>query len=409
MDNSCRSTLTSLSFRPLPLIVAMSLAINGVLPAAAFEQPYRVADDAMPASPAPGPQATPPAAQTSGAPPAFSDRAVQENMFWESAQRSNTAADYKAYLDAFPNGIYAPLAKNRITAIGVAPVAATTAALSPPPPPGFPSAFGPPPATVTPEALKAEVGTVETEQALNMGPPQRMELQQRLAALSLYNGPIDGDFGPGVRSAIAEWQKRHSVAPTGEIGQLELAVLRVESEANFQQMAVEPPTPIGPRPTYLAPRPVHVYHSAPSYAAPAALGILGGLALGILGSKLGGKGGEKVTTSAINAFFQIFPPRQTQGAQLRHRGLGAHSQGKSAPAASARLAWPPATKLASDGARAFARAIPAHLTQPIFQRQRRPHGRVVGRRHRIVARAASTSRDITPASFQGRPRGAATI
>jgi len=294
MGNSCSSTLTSLSFRPLPLIVAMSLAINGALPAVASEQRYRIADDAMPAAPAPGPQApqpaTPSAAQPPGASPEVSDRAAQENMFWESAQRSNTPADYKAYLDAFPNGIYVPLAKNRIAAIGVAPVAAAPAAIAPPPPPGIPSAFGPSPATVTPEALKAEVGTVETEQALNIGPPQRMELQQRLAALSLYNGPIDGDLGPGVRSAIAEWQKRHSVASTGEIGPLERAVLRVESEANFQQMAVEPPAPVGPRPVYLAPRPVHVYHSAPSYAAPAALGILGGLAL-ILGSKLGGKGG----------------------------------------------------------------------------------------------------------------------
>ena len=42
------------------------------------------------------------------------ERQSREELFWESAQRSNLLADYEAYLDAFPNGFFAQMAKNRI-------------------------------------------------------------------------------------------------------------------------------------------------------------------------------------------------------------------------------------------------------------------------------------------------------
>jgi hypothetical protein len=319
MTNFGSTAYRSWSFRPLSLTVAISLAINGALPAALADtgkraasatdanrfsnavrrdaprdavdsltpgRTFDVADDAAPA-------AAPPQNAPAASSPALSDKAAQENMFWDSAQRSNSAADYKAYLDAYPNGLYAPLAKNRIAALSAAPQPAPVQAMAPQAPPTIPSAFGPPPAPVAPEALKTEIGTVATEEALNMGPPQRMELQQRLSALGLYNGPIDGDLGPGVRAAIVEWQKRHDAAPTGEIGPLQLAVLRAESESAFQQMAMAPrPGPVYiAHPVYPVRRFVRPYEPAPNYAAPAVLGALGGLAIGLLGARLGGKFG----------------------------------------------------------------------------------------------------------------------
>ena len=213
-----------------------------------------------------------PAASAALANPA---KAAQEDTFWESAQRSNTPADYQAYLAAFPNGLYAQMAKNRIASLNAGPQ------------PGPGGGQGPlglaalPPAS--PEALKAEVGTVETEQALNLGPPGRIEIQQRLSALGIYAGPFDGDLGPGTRGAIAEWQRRHEATPTGELGPLELAALRSESEAAYQHLLA---TLAAPRPVVY---PVHHYVYVHDEAAP--LGLLGGLALGILGARLGGHGG----------------------------------------------------------------------------------------------------------------------
>jgi peptidoglycan hydrolase-like protein with peptidoglycan-binding domain len=304
--------------------------------------------------------AAPPAAWADDAPPAApaapsaADKVAQENMFWDSAQRSNSVADYKAYLDAFPNGVYAPLARNRISAMmapasappAAQPPSAAAAATAPTPVPiaevgtaeseqslnltsdnrselqerlqalglysgaidgvfgapfrtavaewqkrhgatqsGFlgplqlaalkaesdavanssapdaaqgnqapqsaaapnPAAQPAPAAPVSPEALKGEIGTVETEQALGLGPQESMDIQQRLTALGLYAGPIDGDLGAGSRAAIAEWQRRHNAAPTSELGPMQLAALRAEGGAPYQAMA---PAPVYGQPVY---------------------------------------------------------------------------------------------------------------------------------------------------------------
>jgi peptidoglycan hydrolase-like protein with peptidoglycan-binding domain len=236
----------------------------------------------------PGGPGAPPAAGG----PASSDKAAMESKFWDSAERSNSAADYQAYLQAFPNGLYAQMARNRIASLnnGSPPGGPGP---GPGPGPGAPSAFGPPPQPVSPEALKAELGTVETEQQLDIGPPGRIELQQRLTAIGLYNGPMDGDLGPMARAAIAEWQKRHDIAPTGELGPLQLAALRIESEGAFEQFLAS--RPVVAAPVYAPVR--RYYHpyaaAAPARndAAPAVLGVLGGIALGVLGARLGGKFG----------------------------------------------------------------------------------------------------------------------
>jgi hypothetical protein len=283
------------SLRPLSVLVALSVAANGIVPSAlAYPSAAgaKASGNALAGSnglPAMrlAQNTTPPAGST---PAPAADKSVQENLFWESAQKSNSPADYKAYLDAFPNGLYAPLAKNRIAAVSAPPAAPPGAA--PAVQPAALVAAPPPPPAISPEALKAEIGTVETEQGLNMGPPMRMEIQQRLSAIGLYAGPIDGDLGPGARSAIAEWQKRHDTAPTGQLGPLQLAELRAESEGPYEQMMASRPPIVAP--VYA---PVRVYHAyrpvEHSSATPAVLGLLGGLAVGILGAKLGGKFGGK--------------------------------------------------------------------------------------------------------------------
>ena len=52
----------------------------------------------------------------------------EENLLWESAQHSNLAADYQAYLNAFPGGVFAQMAKNRIASMETARTSAPPAA-----------------------------------------------------------------------------------------------------------------------------------------------------------------------------------------------------------------------------------------------------------------------------------------
>ncbi|MDP3257332.1 caspase domain-containing protein, partial [Bosea sp. (in: a-proteobacteria)] len=65
------------------------------------------------------------------------DRAQMDVRMWETAERGNTAGDYKAYLDAFPTGQFATFAKNRLArlepaapVVAALPAAAGAAALS---------------------------------------------------------------------------------------------------------------------------------------------------------------------------------------------------------------------------------------------------------------------------------------
>jgi carboxyl-terminal processing protease len=65
--------------------------------------------------PSAAPQAT---SQPQAAPVAGVDPKQLDLTYWTSIQNSTDAADYQAYLDQFPDGVYAKLAANRLKALG---------------------------------------------------------------------------------------------------------------------------------------------------------------------------------------------------------------------------------------------------------------------------------------------------
>ena len=172
------------------------------------------------------------------------DGAAQENLMWESAQRANLGADYQAYLSTYPGGIYAPLARNRIASLtnAPAPAAERAAPLAPQTPP-----------TMTPLALTAEIGTMESEQSLALGFAEIRELQHRLAAMAFDPGPASGVFSDQTRAAIGEWQKRRGVLSTSWLGPLQIAALRAESEAAYQQRLMSGPRAVVTQPAAFYP------------------------------------------------------------------------------------------------------------------------------------------------------------
>jgi uncharacterized caspase-like protein len=167
----------------------------------------------------------------------FADpRQAQEDLLWESAQRSNLSADYQAYLAAFPDGVFAQMAKNRIASMGAARAAPAPA------PQTFAMAE---PMIPKEEESKNNGGTVETERSLNLSPTAEKEVQQRLTALELYKGPGTGALDQGTRSALAEWQKKRGFAPTSFLDSVQFAALKADSESEYQkylaaQQAAEP-------------------------------------------------------------------------------------------------------------------------------------------------------------------------
>jgi hypothetical protein len=99
------------------------------------------------------PAAPPPAA---AAPAARDDRA--ELLFWETVRAGGTEADYRAYLDRFPQGVFAPLARARLAEIEARrapPAGPVLAAVAPPPVVAPPVAVPPMPAAPVPAATRA--------------------------------------------------------------------------------------------------------------------------------------------------------------------------------------------------------------------------------------------------------------
>jgi uncharacterized caspase-like protein len=189
---------------------------------------------------------------TSFAEPLADSRQAQENLLWESAQHSNLGADYQAYLSAFPAGVFAQMAKNRIASMESARTSAPT-----PAPQTLAMAE---PSSLKDDALKDSVATADTERALNLGTAGEKEVQQRLSALDIYAGPKTGTLDPATRSALGEWQKKSGFAPTSFLDSAQLAALKVDSETEYQkslaaQPATQPATPETPRRVFVKPSP----------------------------------------------------------------------------------------------------------------------------------------------------------
>jgi uncharacterized caspase-like protein len=158
------------------------------------------------------------------------ERQSREDLLWESAQHSNLLADYRAYLDAFPQGFFAQMAKNRIATLENPSVGRSKQV----------SESGKEPEK---NDWRAEIGTAEAEKALNLTPAEEKEIQQRLTALDLYKGLATGSLDPPTRQAITAWQKSRGAVLSYYLGPMQLAELRRESEDAYQKLLAAQPVP----------------------------------------------------------------------------------------------------------------------------------------------------------------------
>jgi uncharacterized caspase-like protein len=173
---------------------------------------------------------------------ATSDRVSQEQRLWDSAEKSNAADDYQAYLDAYPTGTFAQMAKNRIgrARLALAPAATDLAQ----PATVQREAGATPEAVAAAAALKAEVSTPVTEKTLGLKLAQRKELQQRLIVMGYDKLKVTGTFDEATRAAIGEWQKSRNLAPTTWLGKAQHAALIAQSEQAFQRFVnIQPLVP----------------------------------------------------------------------------------------------------------------------------------------------------------------------
>ena len=198
------------------------------------------------------------------------DRQALEMKLWESAERSNTAEDYKSYLEAHPTGYFAALAKNRIAKLQ--------------------GGGSEKPAVVINEAeLKAQAGTAQTEAGINLAQADRAEAQHRLRLAGFDAGSTNGKFGPTTRQAIASWQKSRSTPETGYLTKMQLAALREQTQdaySNWLSAQSEPRSVAQPA----ARRATNQVRAEPQVRSSSRPVRQGGPSLGEVGQFLGGVG-----------------------------------------------------------------------------------------------------------------------
>ncbi|MDG4883268.1 caspase family protein [Mesorhizobium sp. WSM4884] len=180
-----------------------------------------------PAAPAPQPSAT----ETPAVPPSSDARGWEiEQRVWDEASKRNTLAHYEAYLQQFPNGAFADLARLNINQLKKPPITVGNAPAADAKTEGDASrsatAAEPPAPAANPET---DAGTELTESAIGLDRQAKIDLQERLLAIGYDLDEADGDFGIKTRQAIGRWQEENRLPPTTYLTQKQYARLKLDT------------------------------------------------------------------------------------------------------------------------------------------------------------------------------------
>ncbi|CAN7249666.1 caspase family protein [Pararhizobium sp. LjRoot235] len=160
-----------------------------------------------------------------------------EQKLWEEASKRNTVAHYELYLQQYPNGNFATLAKLNLDQLKT--VAKTEVAAVAPAGEASASASQIRTAVAVPDDVKQTVGTPETEAALNLDKGARIDLQLRLGALGHVTGGADGALGAKSRDAIGAWQRQNGLIETTYLTQQQHIFLVAQTDPMMPQIRAQ--------------------------------------------------------------------------------------------------------------------------------------------------------------------------
>lgn len=131
-----------------------------------------------------------------------------EREAWQAARNADTVAAYRNYLDAYPQGTFRDEANARINEL-----------------------------TGGPGLSDAQIAQLlAREDALNLPPVTRSIIEQRLTALGLEPGRIDGRFDRSTREAIFRYQQARGLDATGFLNQPTVSRLLAETVGGLLQL-----------------------------------------------------------------------------------------------------------------------------------------------------------------------------
>ncbi|MCV3207173.1 caspase family protein [Mesorhizobium sp. YC-39] len=153
-----------------------------------------------------------------------------EQRLWDEASKRNSVPFYEAYLDQFPNGRFATVARLNIDQLNepkaenrqVAAVDEDEANAS--------SGSAVRTSVGVSDEMKQAPGTELTESAIGLDREGRIDLQLRIEALGNELGRIDGNIGLKTRQAIGVWQAKNGLPQTNFLTREQLAFLAIQTD-----------------------------------------------------------------------------------------------------------------------------------------------------------------------------------
>ncbi len=126
-------------------------------------------------------------------------RAERERAAWADARAIDSIAAYESFLADWPEGDNAASARSRLEELREA----ARPAPEPQPDPG-----------VSPELVERDR---DAEQALALGQMTRVLIERQLRGEGYDPGAVDGSFDANTRAALADWQEDNGMTPTGYV------------------------------------------------------------------------------------------------------------------------------------------------------------------------------------------------
>jgi len=208
--------------------------------------------------------AAPTASSSAPAATASSSSDGVELEFWRSVKESNKPEELNAYLSAYPNGQFKPLAMARLAAIQNGP-STTTRNLN----------AGVDPATFTDEATQL------TEDQIGLDKGQRRDVQRRLSGLG-FDTKVTGTFDSDTRTVLKRWQAARGYPSTGFLNKLQHKAMLSEIVASTPTASDDSAKPArrAPAQAQSAPAP---RHSGGGGGGDAGAAFVGGVVGGMMG------------------------------------------------------------------------------------------------------------------------------
>lgn len=172
----------------------------------------------------------------------------RETILYNLARDSGLREDYQAYLEVFPNGLFAVNARKQLERLDTQADQGTQVVSVEPA--NDPAARG----VVAPGALDLPVTDVvkampsgpETEEELEFDRAKRVEIQTRLTLAGFKTGSTDGSFGKKTRAALQGWQTSRGLSPSGYLNQPQYEILMQQTETQFAAYVQEAPEAADP-------------------------------------------------------------------------------------------------------------------------------------------------------------------